>query len=372
MNILIACDSFKDALDARSVCQALERGLLLADPGLNTRVFPLSDGGEGMFEALRFHLGLQTQKVVVSDPLFRPITAFYGLSADGRIAVIEMAQAAGLQLLAPDERNPLRTTTLGVGQMIADAVGKGARHLMLGIGGSATNDLGIGMAAALGWQFLDAKGHYLEPVGGNLGLIAGVVPPAAGKFSPDLTVEVVCDVDNPLTGPQGAAHVYAPQKGASPADVAQLEKGAERVISLVKARQKADTHGAGAAGGMGFGASYFLGATLKPGIEVMMGLTGFEQQVQWADVIITGEGRLDGQTSRGKLISGIAAKARHKKVVAVCGDLSASPAEINAMGLLAAFSITPRPCTLQEALASTADNLETTGFSLGRLLMDFI
>lgn len=368
MNVLIACDSFKDALDAHAVCSAIEKGLQQAGTGLNTRIFPLSDGGEGMFEVLRYHLDLQTQELEVSDPLFRSIPASYGLSGDGHTAVIEMAQAAGLQLLAPEERNPLHTTTFGVGQMIADAISKGARHILLGIGGSATNDLGTGMAVALGWQFLDNMGRILQPTGGHLQQVARIVAPAPDKFALNFSVEVICDVNNPLTGPQGAAHVYAPQKGAGVADVELLEKGAAHFVSLADARQYAEMPGAGAAGGMGLGTAYFLGAVLQPGIEVMMHLTRFEQQVQWADVIITGEGRIDGQTARGKLISGIVAKARHKLVIAVCGDLAASPEAIRLMGLQAAFSITPRPCSLQEALASTAANLQSTGFNLGRLL----
>lgn len=177
MNILIACDSFKDALDAPSVCWAIDRGLTLANPSVKTRIFPLADGGEGLSDILNHHLGLKTVEVEVNDPIFRKIKATYSLSQDGKTAFIEMAQAAGLQLLTQNERNPLKTTTFGVGEMIQDAIEKGAKHIVLGIGGSATNDLGIGMAAALGWQFLDKNGEKLLPIGESLNKIETITPP---------------------------------------------------------------------------------------------------------------------------------------------------------------------------------------------------
>lgn len=368
MNILIACDSFKDALDSLAVCQAVERGLGRANPRFQTRIFPLSDGGEGMAEVLGFHLGLVAKKVVVQDPLHRKITAQYGLSRDGNIAFIEMAQAAGLQLLANDERDPLKTSTFGVGELIADALRQGANRIVLGIGGSATNDLGTGMAAALGWRFLDKNGAPVFPVGGNLGTIASVIEPPEKPFA-NAVFEVICDVQNPLLGATGAAKTYARQKGASEADIEKLEAGAQHFTKTIAPKDTAPTEpGMGAAGGLGFGARFFLNAALKPGIEAMMDLTQFDEQLAWADLIFTGEGRIDDQTAHGKLIAGIVARARPKKVIAFCGALEANPETLQAIGLWSAFSITLRPCMLAEALAGTAWNLEAMGFQVGRVL----
>ncbi len=390
MNILIACDSFKDALDAPSVCRAIEQGLRLVDPSVNTRIFPLADGGEGVSDVLNFHLGLKKVETEVHDPLFRKIKATYSVSADGQTAFIEMAQAAGLQLLSEDERNPLKTTTFGVGEMIKDAVERGAIRIILGIGGSATNDLGIGMATALGWQFLDKNKEKLSPIGENLGKIATIIPPHAPdlghrfsnllKFTkseiesgiaPELTFEVLCDVTNTLLGEKGAAYTYAKQKGASDAAIKTLEAGAKNFAKVSSFRKvEAETAGAGAAGGLGFGALFFLEATIKRGIEAMMDLIDFDKQVSWADVIFTGEGRLDGQTAQGKLIAGVIARAQQKPVVALCGALDATPQYLNHLGLKAAFSIAQKPCLLTEALALTAENLEKTAFNVGRLLVD--
>lgn len=368
MNILIACDSFKDALNATAVCQAVQRGLLLANPHFNIRVFPLSDGGEGMAEVLDFHIGLQEQQVRVQDPLGRHITAKYGLSRDRQMAFIEMAQAAGLQLLLPNERNPLKTSTFGVGEMIADALEQGAHRIVLGIGGSATNDLGTGMAAALGWHFLDENGQRLLPTGGNLAHIRSLVPPAVLPSS-TAVFEVICDVKNPLLGETGAAKIYARQKGASNSDIEKLESGAEHFTAMAAmAGTDPAEPGAGAAGGMGFGTRFFLNAALKPGIEAMMDMTGFDEYLAWADVVFTGEGKIDEQTAHGKLIAGITARAHPKKVIALCGALEARPETLRQLGLQAAFSITPRPCSLAEALADTAQNLTAAAFQVGRLL----
>jgi glycerate 2-kinase len=375
MNILIACDSFKDALDAPSVCRAVERGLQLASPSFSTQIFPLADGGEGMSDILNFHLGLKIVEIEVHDPLFRKIKAAYSLSENKSTAFIEMAQAAGLQLLKPHERNPLKTTTFGVGEMITDALKNGVKHIVLGIGGSATNDLGMGMAAALGWQFLDKNKEILSPIGENLNKIETITPPHYKMGNEEyhmvdgLSFDVICDVNNPLLGEKGAAHIYARQKGASKEDIKILEAGAKSFCKISKfPKVNADTAGAGAAGGLGFGARCFLNATIKRGIDAMMDLTHFDTQVAWADVIFTGEGRLDSQTAHGKLIAGIISRAQGKPVIALCGAVDASPPELKNLGLKAAFSIAQKPCILQEALALTAENLEKTAFNVGRLL----
>ncbi len=368
MNILIACDSFKDALDAPSVCRAIGRGLQLSNTKIKTQIFPLADGGEGLSDILNFHLGLKKIEMEVHDPLFRKIKATYNLSKDNTTAFIEMAQAAGLQLLTHEERNPLKTTTFGVGEMINDALEKGAKRIVLGIGGSATNDLGIGMAAAMGWSFLDKNKEELSPIGGNLDKISSITPPQYKSYS-DVLFEVMCDVTNPLLGKTGAAHVYSKQKGATDAMIDILEKGAENCTKVGSfSKIEIETAGAGAAGGLGFGALVFLNATIKSGIDAMMVLTDFDKQVAWADVIFTGEGRLDSQTAHGKLIAGIISRAQDKPVIALCGALEMTPQYVKDLGLKAAFSIAQKACSLPEALAGTAENLEKTAFNVGRLL----
>jgi glycerate kinase len=328
----------------------------------------LADGGEGLSDILNHHLGLKKVEMEVNDPLFRKIKAFYNISADGKTAFIEMAQAAGLQLLKPAERNPLKTTTFGVGEMIKNALENGAKHIVLGIGGSATNDLGIGMAAALGWQFLNKKGEILQPVGEKLNEIHTMLPPQY-DMSFDNIFEVMCDVKNPLFGQTGAAHVYSRQKGATDTDIETLEQGAINFWEVGNfPKVVAETAGAGAAGGLGFGALVFLKATIKSGIDAMMDLTNFDEHVTWADVIFTGEGRLDSQTAHGKLIAGIISRAKEKPVIALCGALEMTPQYVSDLGLKAAFSIAQKPCTLPEALALTAENLEKTAFNIANLL----
>lgn len=363
MRILIAPDSFKDALSSAQVCAAIAVGLRLRYPDAELIAFPLADGGEGTGAVLQAHLGLRPVELSVADPLLRPISAAYGLSADGAVAVVEMARASGLELLSREERDPLATSTFGTGQMIADACARGARRIVLAIGGSATNDGGVGAAAALGWTFLDAQGAALPPVGGALGRLARVVPPAAPLGA---QVEVICDVTNPLVGPLGAAHVYGRQKGADAAAVALLDAGLARLDAIVGRPGLAATPGAGAAGGLGFGAMAFMDARLRRGIDLVMDLTGFDAALTGVDLVITGEGRLDGQTLHGKLIEGVCARARAAgaRVIALCGDLAATPDQIRAIGLSAAYGINPEPRPLAELLAQTAQSLERTAASL--------
>lgn len=369
MHILIAADSFKDALDAPGVCHAIERGILAAMPNAHIRCFPLADGGEGTAQILIFHSGGQQVQCTVKDPLFRPVQAIYGLSGNGETAFIEMAQASGLQLLAPESRNPLYTTTFGTGELIADALQRGARNIVLGIGGSATNDGGMGMAAALGLRFLDADGLSLEPVGQNLGKVHRI----AGRLNINTRVEVICDVDNPLFGPTGAAQVYAPQKGADEAAVAELDAGLAHFAGLLheySGKEIAHLPGAGAAGGLGAGAMAFLDAQMRRGIEAVMEYTGFETALAGIDLIVTGEGKIDRQTHHGKLIRGICAMAKVHgiPVIAFCGALDASASDIRELGLLAAFSISNKPQSLAEAIAQTEVGLEQAATQVFRVV----
>ncbi|MBX2927921.1 MAG: glycerate kinase [Saprospiraceae bacterium] len=368
-NILIATDSFKDALTAQEACLAIERGVRTALPNAHTVVFPLGDGGEGTAEILTRHARGRMVETQVKDPLFRDISARYGLSEDGRTAFIEMAQASGLQRLSPSERNPLFTTTYGTGELILDALRCGARHLILCIGGSATHDCGAGMAEALGYTFVDAGGQPVSPTGENLSRIAHM-DASALRFDPaEATVEVLCDVVNPLIGPKGAAHIFAPQKGADEQAVLLLEAGARHLAVLMEeelGQKVADLPGAGAAGGLGAGALVFLGARLLPGAETVLHLSGFAEALQQADLVITGEGRLDRQTVEGKLLSGISqlARAAGIPVIALCGAVDTTSRELQQMGITAAFSILSRPASLQEAISNTAFDLEQTAFSV--------
>jgi glycerate kinase len=371
MRVLIACDSFKDALPADQVCRAIARGLLRTHPGAQVSEMPLSDGGEGVLDIMRRTLSLRPVALEVADPLGRPVMASYGISADGETAVVEMAGASGLQLLSLEERNPLLTSTFGTGQLLAAARNHGAKRALLGIGGSATNDAGVGAAAALGWQFLDEKGKPVKPDGGNLLEIARIIPPAEMLFA---RMDVLCDVTNPLYGPTGAAWVYGRQKGGTDQSLAQLDAGLRHIAALVEKQTGrkglAETPGAGAAGGMGFGALAFMNATLKRGIDMVLDLVGFDAAAARADLIITGEGHLDGQSAQGKLIQGVCTRAGKVPVIALAGKLSISPEQIKSIGLAAAYSINTVERPLAEMLAATAENLEKTAAALLRRLED--
>lgn len=373
MNILIAADSFKDALGALDVCKAIEKGLLAAKPTLKTSCFPLADGGEGTTEILRFHSNGKMVWTKVHDPLGRIIDTSFALSADQKTAFIEMASASGLPLLKTEERNPLLTSTFGTGELILAAIQAGAEHIILGIGGSATNDAGIGMAAALGFQFLDKDGETLAPIGKNLNHIHQISSEQLNIDLSKVQFDVLCDVDNPLYGPKGAAFIYAEQKGANNAMIQQLDEGLQNIAQVFQDTFGTDFRqipGAGAAGGLGAGCMAFLNAQLKPGIQTILQITHFEQYIQSTDLLITGEGKIDHQSLHGKLISGLTnlAKAHQVPVIALCGALLANPKEIHKLGLKAAFSIQSSPKSLEEALKNTAQDLEWTAFHMAQLL----
>ncbi len=366
MRILIACDSFKDALPAVEVCAAIAKGLRNSGrEGLQIQEMPVSDGGEGVLEILRRALSLAPVNLVVADPLLRPVTATYGLSTDGMTALVEMAQASGLQRLTASERDPLLTSTYGTGELLADARKRGAKRAFLALGGSATNDAGIGAAAALGWKFLGADGNEVQPVGGALHDVHRIVAPQELLFE---QVNVLCDVTNPLFGPHGAAFTYGRQKGGSDESLARLDQGLRHIAAIVERQLNrqglAAVPGAGAAGGFGFGALAFLNAKLQHGIDMVLDLVGFEDAAREADLIITGEGRLDDQSAQGKVIQGVCSRAGKVPVIALCGTLSITQEQAKAIGLKAAYSINPVPKPLSEMLAATAANLERAAASL--------
>lgn len=362
MRILIASDSFKDALPSREACLAIERGIRNALPDAQTTVCPMADGGEGTMRILADALGLEPVEMKAADPLVRPRNSTYYLSADGQTAYVEMAETAGLQLLAPEERNPLYTTTYGVGQQFVDAMKRGVSKFILAIGGSATNDAGMGMANALGYDFLDAENNPLDPIGANLDQVYTILLPSK---MPKLDVRVMCDVTNPLYGPTGAAHVYARQKGATEEEVEILDQGLQsfaKNAQLCGHMEDPNHPGAGAAGGMGYGCMAFLDARLESGIDLVLDVLGFDALLDKADILVTGEGKIDVQTQHGKLIQGLCNRAaeRNIPVVAFCGVLEIDAGILKQIGLAAATSINAgmEDVPLEDNLARTGENLE--------------
>jgi glycerate 2-kinase len=359
--ILVAADSFKDALSAIDVCKAIANGLRERNAALNVRTFPLADGGDGSFDVLSHHLKLEEIKASTVDPLFRPIQARYGMQQD--LAVIEMAQASGLPLLACNERQAAVTTSRGTGMLIADAIARGAKKIILMIGGSATTDGGLGVASALGWNFLDEHGRRLTGIGASLPLVKKIELPTQ-PFNCE--IEVLCDVDNPLYGPTGAAYVYGPQKGADPITVEKLDEGLKHLATIVEQTlpqaPAARAPGAGAAGGLGYGAMAFLNARLVSGIDRILELAQFDQALSQTKLVITGEGSLDSQTSHGKLIQGLCkrAQAHSIPVIALCGRLGLGLEQIKSVGLTAAYQINDGSGELSQRLANTARDLANT------------
>jgi len=325
MKFLVAPDKFKGSLTAEEVTSAIAKGIALYDPSAVVIPFPLADGGDGTARILTLHNHGRMIRVTVNNPVFEQVEAEYGISGDGRTAFMEMASASGLRLLTPDKQNCFHTSTLGTGEMLSDALGRGVKKIILGIGGSATNDAGIGMATALGYRFLDHQGNRLDPVGRNL-IDIRTIDRSGIMFAPgSVEVLVACDVDNPLYGPHGAAYVYGPQKGASPEELDQLNNGLINFAAIVKSQlgtDIADIPGSGAAGGLGAGCMVFLQASLVPGIQLVMEQSGFEEAVRKCDLVITGEGKIDEQTFRGKVVDGVCrvAARHHKPVLAVCGQ----------------------------------------------------
>ncbi|MBR6107512.1 MAG: glycerate kinase [Oscillospiraceae bacterium] len=373
MKIAIAMDSFKGSLSSIDAGNAAAAGILRAFPEAEIKVFPVADGGEGTVDALVSGLNGSYRTVTVSDPLGRPIQAQYGILPD-QTAVIEMAVASGLPLLSESERNPMKTTTYGFGEMIADAVRQGCRSFILGIGGSATNDCGIGCLQALGFGFYN-KDRKQVPYGAK-GL-AQVHHITTDQVIPELhecQFHVASDVTNPLCGETGCSAVFAPQKGADSAMIAEMEKSMQRFSAMVKEYypdSDADLPGSGAAGGLGFALRTFLNADLKPGIDVVINQTGIEAAISSADIVITGEGRMDAQTVMGKVPVGIAkiAKKYGLPVIAFCGCIDDGAEICNQNGIDAFFSILRSITTFEEAMKSenTKKNLADTAEQVFRL-----
>lgn len=343
MKVIIAPDKFKHSLSSLEVCQAVERGIKQVYPDAECLHFPMADGGDGLLEVLSAYTRAETRSIEVLDPLGRPIRASYLLAADGSTAFIEMAQASGLQLLKPEEYNCARTTTYGTGQLILDAVRCGVREIILGIGGSATNDGGMGMASALGYNFLAADGRSVVPCGENLIHVEAIETPATDLLE-QVKVRVICDVENPLTGLHGASRVYAAQKGADLALIEELERGMQHYAQVLKATFNQDVDqvpGAGAAGGMGAGGLIFLHAHLQKGADLVIERSGIAAALTGADWVITGEGKLDEQTLHGKLISAISSMANSHGIplMAFCGVLELNQLQLAQLGIKHAHAI---------------------------------
>lgn len=363
MNVLVVPDKFKGSLTAAQATEAIRAGLLANHPDWQVITRPVADGGEGTIDLLTHATGGTFRYHTVSDPLGRPVEARYGLSGNGHTAFIELADASGLHRLLPLERNPLKASTFGTGELIREALSVGIRELVLCLGGSATNDGGLGLAAALGYRFLDADGQVLTPTGGSLGRIARIDDTAVLPALRSLRVRVACDVDNPLCGPHGAAAVYGPQKGATQSMVSELDAGL-RVLANVVAQQwgraVADEPGSGAAGGAGYGARVFLNAQLEPGFGLVADYLHLAEAMTTADLIITGEGKLDEQTLSGKVIRGVVDLAKTTPVVAFCGRLALSARQVRALGLRDAVPITPPDMPLEQAVRYAAILLSAT------------
>lgn len=355
MNITIAIDSFKGSLSSMEAGQAVAEGIRRVMPSAEIRIRPLADGGEGTTEALTAGLGGELKSLTVTGPLGRPVTASYGLIRERKMAVLEMASAAGLTLISQEERNPLEATTYGVGEMIRDAIGEGCRHFLVGIGGSATNDGGTGMLSALGFQFLDSEGQPIPLGAKGLENLARISAENARLELSQCSFHIACDVTNPLCGENGCSAVYGPQKGADPEMIRQMDQWMERYGDLAARTFPAadkEAPGAGAAGGLGFAFLTFLNGSLESGVGMVLKEINLKDDIRDADLVITGEGRLDAQTVMGKAPIGVAhlAKEYGKPVIAFSGAVTREAGLCNQHGIDAFFPIMRGVVSLQEAL----------------------
>jgi glycerate kinase len=363
MRVVIAPDKFKGSLSASEAAEAMARGVARAAPGAAIDRIPMADGGEGTVAALVAATGGSFREAVVCGPMGEPVTVRFGLLGDGRTAAIEMAAASGLVLVPADRRNPMIATTRGTGELLLAAIAAGARRVIAGIGGSATNDGGAGLGQALGFRLLDEAGHELAPGGGPLGRLARI--DASGRH-PELDrieLAVACDVTNPLCGSRGASAVYGPQKGATPAMIEELDANLAHFAAIVERDLGIairDLPGSGAAGGLGGGLVAFAGGRLEPGINLVIEAVDLKGRLQDADLCLTGEGALDDQSAFGKTAVGVGRLARSLgcPVLALAGSIGSGAEATLEAGLDAYFSICPGPITLDEAMARAGELLE--------------
>ena len=372
--ILLVPDSFKGTLSSRQVCQVMAGQLRRFFPQAQVKSIPLADGGEGSVEAFLAAAGGERRTRTVTGPFGEPVEAFYGVLGDGRTAVIEMAACAGLPL-AEGRLNPERATTYGVGELLLAAKEAGCTKAILGLGGSCTNDGGAGAAAALGAKFTRADGAAFVPSGGTLGEIAALDVSPVAQALQGMELTAMCDIDNPLYGEAGAAAVFAPQKGADAAMVARLDAGLRhlgQVAARCLGRDFSHLPGAGAAGGLGFGMAAFCGAQLRMGIDAVLDAVGFDSLLPGTDVVFTGEGKIDSQSARGKVVSGVAVRCRKAgvPVVAVVGQIGQGFEEMYQQGLTAVFSINRAAQPFAESRFHAGENLALTMENIARLLAE--
>ncbi|MFP4618495.1 MAG: glycerate kinase [Spirochaetaceae bacterium] len=359
MKILIAPDSFKGSRSSTEVADAIEEGIYRVFPEAVVEKVPIGDGGEGTVEALVAANEGDFITESVTGPLGAPVEASYGI-IDENTAVLEMASASGLDLLPLEERDVKRATTFGTGELIMHALDHGVREILIGIGGSATNDGGAGMASALGYRFLDKEGNELPPGGAGLGLLDRIDTEGVDPRVKEASFRVACDVSNPLTGERGASAVYGPQKGAHPADVEILDKALGRLAEVVSRQlgtEAANIPGAGAAGGLGYGLTVFCGASLETGVDIVLDAVDFERRIEDVDLVITGEGKIDGQTAYGKVPIGVARRAKQSgvPVLVIAGDIGDGIESIYDAGIDAVMSSVNRAMSLEEAMSRSRE-----------------
>lgn len=373
MRIVIAPDSFKESMTALEAAHAIEAGFKEVFPQAEYLKIPMADGGEGTVQSIIDATDGEIRKLFVTGPLGEQIEAFYGLSGDGKLAVIEMAASSGLEKVPPAKRNPLLTTTYGFGELIADALNEGVEEILLGIGGSATNDGGAGMLMALGGKLLDRDGQAIQPTGAGLKDLVDIDLIDLHPRIKDVTIRVACDVDNPLTGKNGAAYIYGPQKGANPDQVVELDQNLKNYAEVIKNKLQKDIEkiaGAGAAGGLGAGLIAFLSAKLEPGGDLLADLMNLDDKIKNADLVITGEGGINHQTIFGKTPIAVSKIAKKHEVptIAFSGVLNKGYESIYEEGINAVFSILPELTSLEETLEKGYINLRNTAMNVAQLL----
>lgn len=375
MKVVVAIDSLKGSLTSLEAGEAIQEGILRAIPDAEVIVRPLADGGEGTVEALTRGMNGRYEKITVTDPLGRPTDAVYGILEDSHTAILEMSAAAGITLIDAKDRNPMNTTTYGVGEMIKDAIGKGCRHFFIGIGGSATNDGGIGMLQALGYGMLGAEGKQVSFGAKGLAELVSITDENVLPQLKECTFQIACDVKNPLCGEQGCSAVFGPQKGATPDMIAQMDSWLGKYALLTANHyKKADSQypGTGAAGGMGFAFLSYMNAELKSGVQIVLEETKLEEYVKDADIVVTGEGCLDGQSVMGKAPIGVAALAKkhHKRVIAFAGCVTEDAKVCNQNGIDAFFPILRNVVTREEAMQAenARRNMTDTAEQVFRLI----
>lgn len=368
MKIVISIDSLKGSLTSIEAANAIKKGILSVDNKSDVVIMPLADGGEGTVEALVQGMSGEEKVISVTGPINEKVNATYGILKETNTAIIEMAQASGLPLVPSELRNPLNTTTYGVGEIIKAAIEKGCRNFIVGIGGSATNDCGVGMLQALGFEFYDENDNLVGLGGKVLNQIKRIKTDNKLKELDDCNFKIACDVNNPLYGENGAAYIYGPQKGATKEIVKELDKGLKNFAEVVNkdlGKDIAHIEGAGAAGGLGFGFLGFLNSKLESGIKIILDEIKLEEVVKDADIVVTGEGRLDNQTAMGKAPIGVAklAKKHGAKVIAIAGCTTPDAVKCNEEGIDAYFSIVNKAMTIDEAMKkenATQNMIETT------------